>query len=93
MPTVIATIKVKEDKIEEAKQALKSMAADVLESEAGTLAYQFHQRKDEPTLFVAYEKYETEEAFAEHSKNLPARAGGLAGLLAGAPEIIMLEEI
>ena len=93
MPSVVATIKVKEDKIEEAKQFLKELAADTLATESGTLAYVFHQQKDDPTAFVAYEKYESDEAFEQHSKNLASKAAGFAGILAGRPEIVLLDEL
>lgn len=93
MPSVVATLQVKEDKIEEAKQALKQLAADTLASEPGTLAYVFHQQKDDPTLFVAYEKYESEEAFREHSKSLASKGALFAGIVAGPPKIVMLEEL
>ncbi len=93
MPSVVATIKVKEDKIEEAKQFLKELSAETLANESGTLAYVFHQQQDDPTTFVVYEKYESEEAFKTHSKNLAAKGAGFAGILAGAPSIVMLEEI
>jgi quinol monooxygenase YgiN len=93
MPSVVATIKVKEDKIEEAKQFLKELAADTLTNESGTLAYVFHQQKDEPTSFVAYEKYESDEAFKLHSKNLASKGAGFAGILAGAPQILVLDEL
>ena len=93
MPSVVATVKIKEDKLEEAKAFLKELAADVAANEPGTLAYVFHQRVDEPTTFVAYEKYESEEAFKTHSANLAAKGAKFAGILAGAPEIVLLEEI
>ena len=93
MPSVVATIKVKEDKIEEAKQFLKDLSADTLASEPETLVYVFHQQKDDPTSFVAYEKYESEEAFKTHSKNLASKGAGFAGVLAGPPSIVVLEEL
>ncbi len=93
MPSVVATIKVKEDKIEEAKQFLKELSADTLANESGTLAYVFHQQQDDPTTFVAYEKYDSEEAFKTHSKNLASKGAGFAGILAGRPSIVLLEEI
>ena len=93
MPSVVAVIKVKEDKIEEAKQFLKDLSADTLASEPGTLVYVFHQQKDDPTSFVAYEKYESEEAFKTHSKNLASKGAGFAGVLAGPPSIVVLEEL
>ena len=93
MPSVIATIKVKEDKIEEAKTFLKELAADTLKNESGTLAYTVHQRKDSPTTFVFYEKYESDEAFKTHQKNLGKVAAQFGAILAGAPELVVLEEI
>ena len=93
MPSVIATIKVKEDKLEEAKGFLKQLAADTLANESGTLAYTVHQQKGTPTTFVFYEKYESDEAFATHGENLKAKGAGFAGILAGAPEIVLLDEV
>ena len=58
MPSVVATIKVKEDKIEEAKAFYKQLAAEVKANEAGTLIYVPLQRRGEPTVFVFYEKYQ-----------------------------------
>jgi len=93
MPSVVATLKVKEDKIEEAKTFLKQLSADALAKEPGTLIYTVHQRKDDPTTFVFYEKYASDAAFAEHGENLKSAGAGFAGILAGAPEIVILEEV
>jgi len=93
MPSVFATIKVKEDKIEEAKQFLKDLSAETLAGEVGTLAYVFHQQQDDPASFVAYEKYDSEEAFKTHSKNLASKGASFAGILAGPPSIVLLDEI
>ena len=93
MPSVVATIKVKEDKIEEAKVFLAKLSRDTVQNEKGTLAYVAHQRKDDPTLFVFYEKYEDKAALAVHSENLKSVGKEFAALLAGAPEIIMMEEL
>jgi quinol monooxygenase YgiN len=93
MPSVVATIQVKEDKIEEAKQFLKELAADTLANEPGTLAYTLHQQADDPTKFVFYEKYDSDDAFKTHGKNLASKGAGFAGILAGAPNIVMLEEL
>jgi quinol monooxygenase YgiN len=93
MPSVVATIKVKPDKVEEAKTFLKQLAADTLQKEKGTLVYQLHQRKDDPTTFVFYEKYESSDALKEHGKNLAAVGKEFGALLAGAPEIVYLDEL
>ncbi len=93
MPSIIATLKVKDDKIEEAKSFLGKLAKDTLAAEKGTLAYVVHQRKDDPTVFVFYEKYQDDAAFAAHGENLKAHGAGFGAILAGAPEIIFLEEV
>jgi len=93
MPSVIATIKVKQDKVDEARKFVADMARSVRENEPGTLAYVAHQRKDDPTTFVFYEKYADDEAFATHGANLRKVGAQFAALLAGAPEVVMVEEI
>ena len=93
MPSVIANLKVKQDKIEDAKKFLKELSKETLANESGTLVYAVHQRKDDPSTFVFYEKYESDEAFKIHGKNLASKGADFAGILAGAPEIIMIEEV
>ncbi len=93
MPTVFATLKVQDDKVEEARKGLAQLAAHVRSTEPGNLAYSFHQRKDDPTVFIAYERYESDEAFAAHGKNMQSSPVDLGGILAGAPEIVITEEI
>ena len=51
------------------------------------------QKKDAPDIFMAYEKYESDAAFALHGKNLAAKGAEFGALLAGAPEIVILEEV
>ena len=92
MPSVVATIKVKEDKLDEAKAFLTKLAADTLANEEGTLAYTLHQRADDPTTFVFYEKYKDAAAFALHGENLGKVGKDFGAILAGAPDIVMLEE-
>ena len=93
MPIIVATVKIKEGKVEEAKPFLKQLAADTLENEAGTLAYVAHQQKDDPQTFVFYEKYESDEALGIHSKNLQAVGAQFAALLDGPPSLLFLEEL
>lgn len=93
MPSVVATIKVKEDKIEEAKSFLKALAAETLANEAGTLIYTIHQQRGNPQAFIVYEKYADDAAFAEHGKNLAAKAKDFGALMEGGPEVVMMEEI
>jgi len=93
MPIIIATIKVKSDKVDEAKKSLAEMCKKVLDSEPGTLAYVCHQRVDAPDTFVFYEKYKDQAAFQEHQKNLSTNGAALGALIAGPPAIALLEEL
>ncbi|MAI80846.1 MAG: hypothetical protein CL917_18035 [Deltaproteobacteria bacterium] len=93
MPSVIANLKIKADQIEEAKKFLSELAQQTLANEEGTLEYSVHQRKDDPTAFVFYEKYVDDAAFDLHGKNLAKNAGSIGAFLDGPPEIIMLEEV
>ena len=93
MPSVMARLKVKEDKLEEAQAFFKELAAGVLANEPGTLAYVFHQRRDDPCSVIVYEKYESDEAFAIHGKNLAAKGAEFMAVMDGPPEVIVLDEI
>src|SRR5262249_45429444 len=93
MPTLLATLKVKKDKIEEAKEGFRKLTAQVRANEPGTQAYVFHQRKDDPSVFVVYEKYASDEGFKPHGENLRKTPGALAGVLEGRPEITFLDEV
>ena len=93
MLSVMATLKVKEEKREEALALFKKLAAEVLANESGTLAYVFHQRRDDPLTVIVYEKYESNEAFALHGQNLAAKGAEFMAVLDGPPDIVMLDEI
>jgi quinol monooxygenase YgiN len=93
MLSVVATIKIKDGKVDEAKAFLKELASETLANEEGTLAYAVHQRRDDPQTMVVYEKYESDEAFAIHGQNLASKGAKFAGVLAGAPEVVVLDEL
>ena len=93
MPSIVATVKVKEDRLEEAKAFLNALVADVRANEPGTLAYVLHQRRDDPLTVVVYEKYEGDEALAVHSQNLGAKGADFVAVMSGAPDIVLLDEI
>jgi quinol monooxygenase YgiN len=93
MTSVVATVKVKQDKLEEAKSFFKQLAAAVLAEETGTLAYTLHQRRDDPHTVIVYERYQSDEAFAVHGKNLAAKGAEFMALLDGPPDVVVLDEI
>ncbi len=93
MPSIIANIKVKADKTDEAKAFFSKLAKDTVANESGTVSYVAHQRKDDPTMFVFYEKYADDAAFATHGENLKAHGSTFGAIMAGPPEIIFIDEI
>jgi len=83
MVTIIATIKVKEGKIDEAIEVLKEIVPQIKASEPGTLEYIPHTvagRKFKNTI-IFYEKYESEEAMKTHMANLAKSTVKLVPLL------------
>lgn len=68
--TIIATVKIQEGKMEEAKEALRKVVPKIKESEPGTLDYTPHTVKDNPNIIVFIEKYADEAALKAHGANL-----------------------
>ena len=93
MLSLIATLRVKEGKANDAREFLGKLASEVREGEPGTLAYVCHQRKDDPRTFVVYEKYDSPESFKAHGANLAKHGARFADLLEGRPDLQMLDEI
>lgn len=64
-----------------------------LDAEAGTELHVIHQVKDSPDVVVFYELYSDADALAVHSSGeaLKAIFPKLAGLVAGPPEMLILE--
>ena len=93
MPSVIATLRVKEEKVDEAVKFFRELQSNVKANEPGTLEYVFHQKAGEPTTFVVYEKYADAEALKTHSANLAKVGRQFGPILDGAPEIVRVDEI
>ena len=93
MPSIVATLKLKQDTLEEAMVFLRELVAGVLANEPGTLAYVLHQRRDDPLTIVVYEKYQDDEALTVHSQNLGAKAADFMAFLDGPPDVVVLDEI
>ena len=81
--TIIATIKVKEGKMEEAKAVLKEVVPKIKESEPGCLEYiplTVKGRKEKSTIII-YEKYQDDAALKTHMANLGKNMAPLQPLL------------
>jgi quinol monooxygenase YgiN len=70
MITLIATLKVKDGKMEEAINALKEIVPNVKASEPGCLAYVPHTVRGDEKTIIFYEKYSDKDALKLHSANL-----------------------
>jgi quinol monooxygenase YgiN len=83
MVTLIATVEVKEGKMEEAKEVLKDMVAQIKASEPGTLVYIPHTVKgrDFKNKIIFYEKYKDGDAMKTHMANLSKIGAKLTPLL------------
>lgn len=68
MIIVSGTVQVKADKIAEVKHALQVMVS-ATRKEEGCIHYQFYQDIDDPTIFLFYEEWSSEETLAAHAKS------------------------
>ncbi|MBI5410101.1 MAG: antibiotic biosynthesis monooxygenase [Nitrospirae bacterium] len=63
---VIIPFQVKEDRLDEAKQAINELISKVREKEPGTLLYQSLQLKKDPTSFIHFIIFADHNAHIEH---------------------------
>ena len=95
MVTLIATLKVKEGKMEEAIALLKEIAPKVKETEPGCQAYIPHTVKGgkNANTIIFYEKYVDKSAVNAHSANLPKHFEKLFPLLEPGMDVKTCTEI
>ncbi|MFX1311051.1 MAG: putative quinol monooxygenase [Promethearchaeota archaeon] len=91
--SLIATVRVKENKLEEAIEILKEIVPKIKESEPGLLEYIPHTVRKDPNAIIFYEKYADDEAFKQHNKNLSKNMADLSPLLEPGTDVKMLKEI
>jgi quinol monooxygenase YgiN len=91
---VLAKLTAVEGKRPELVDVLRSMVT-ATETEAGTLLYAMHTAIDDEVTVWFYERYRDADALTEHSTSEAMKAVGprLAGLIAGRPELIMLNDV
>ena len=93
--TIIAIINVKEGKMKEAIEQLKTIVPKVLNSEPGCLSYIPHIVKGSKNKnkILFYEKYKDKEAFNVHNTNLPKTITPLQPFLEPGMKIFQCSEI
>jgi quinol monooxygenase YgiN len=79
--TIVAEMKIKEGKMEEAKEVLKEIAKTVKANEPGTLEYTPHTVRKEDNTIIFVEKYVDGDAIKAHSANLGKNMAKFAPLL------------
>ena len=95
MITIIATVKVKEGKMDEVIKLLKEIVPKIRESESGCKAYIPHtivgdKNKDN---IIFYEKYENKAALNIHTALLPENFKKILPLLEGGMDVKTCIEI
>jgi quinol monooxygenase YgiN len=70
MISLIATLKVKEGKMNEAVELLREIVPRVRADEPGCLEYIPHTVRGEENTIIFYEKYRDKEALKAHSANI-----------------------
>ena len=93
MITVIAKVKVKEGKMDEAVKALKEIVPKIREAEPGCLTYIPHTVRGEDNTIMFYEKYQDKEALKVHSGNLRKNLEKFLPLLEPGMEVKTCDEI
>lgn len=92
---IIATLRVQDGKGAELEKLFAGLAPQVRSQEPGNLAYQLCRSKTEPNTYKVLELYTDDDAVKAHGRTEYFRAAGagFAAVLAGAPEIEILDGV
>ena len=92
---LLATITVLEGKNEEFEQTFLDLTEKVKANERGNVFYALHKSRGDPQVYKVMEQYDSPQALDAHGKSDYFREANkqLAGLVAGAPEIEILEAV
>jgi quinol monooxygenase YgiN len=87
----LAKLTTVDGKRDEAIAAFAPMFDHVRENEAGTLVYALHKDQGDPNVLWFYELYDGQESLTAHSSSETMKSLKLKGLLAGRPELTLLD--
>ena len=92
---LLATITVQDGKNAEFEQVFLELARQVKNNEPDNNFYAIHQSGSDPQVYKVMEQYESAEALDAHAKSEHFQAANkvLGGLVAGAPDIEILEAV
>jgi len=91
---VIAELSIQDGKVDEAIGLIKTLMAEVAKEE-GTLGYTMNRDPSNPNVIIIMERYKDKAALDHHSSAayFTSFLGQIQGILAGKPEIRVMEEI
>lgn len=94
MISVIAKIPLQDGKAEEFTEAFKEIAVGVA-TEKDNFLYSLNFSSKEPNMAVIMERYKDQDALNNHSQtdHFKTFGGKIAGMVGGAPEITVMEEV
>jgi len=92
---IVATLKIKPEKIEEIESTFKKLMSIVSEKEPGNNYYELHRSREEEGTYVVMEQYVDQAALDEHGKSdeFKSTSAKLGGCLAEAPEIKLFDSV
>ena len=92
---LLATITILEGKNEEFESAFLDLTEKVRANEPGNVFYALHKSGSDPQVYKVMEQYDSPEALDAHGKTEYFLAANkqLAGMVAAAPEIKILEAV
>ena len=94
MVPVLAKIRIKDGKMDEAIDMIKALLTEVTKEE-GTLIYKFCRDENKPNIVIVMEAYKDKAALSVHSSTPHFKEffGKIGPILDGEPEIMVMEEI
>ena len=92
---LLATITVQEGKNAEFEAVFLELTEQVRANEPGNVFYALNRSMSDPQVYKVMEQYDSAEAVDAHGKSEHFRSANkqLAGLVAGAPDIEMLDAV
>jgi quinol monooxygenase YgiN len=92
---VIATLRVQDGKAQEFESLFGQLAAQVRANESGNVAYQLCRSRTEAGTYKVLEIYRDQQALEAHraSEHFRAAGPGLGAVLAGRPEVEVLDAV
>ncbi|MGI9321938.1 MAG: putative quinol monooxygenase [Pseudomonadales bacterium] len=92
---IVAKLTIQEGKNAEFESVFKELVAEVKASEPGNLLYVLHKSRDSDTTYYVLEQYTDQAAVDAHAKSdkFQAASAKLGGVMAGRPEVTLMDAV